>query len=315
MEILKYVAWVLAFGITFSGNWLFEFTVSDPETHRKRLTIYGRVALIAALSSALLAAFLTVYADVEATKKGYTLKEEKIRAENFRLQSIRFQEDISLAQKQAESERKKMVELLSAIDKNKETTPGEVQASVANILDSTEELKKGFPDLYRSFQKATTIVDIWSVAEKTRSRKIEAAFNFDKAGCGFPPFKKGVNISASINTNELLFTVTRSPDSAQFNTLDINYHNASNRNYSWSKGFEVEFEDGSVQYARCIDPEKSRCTADLTKVSDHASLYYKLREQLVESVSVMDNIGNRITFSVANEKAKHLRTLWQCIER
>lgn len=55
--ILKYLSWLLAVGVGFAGSWFFEFTVTDEDSQRKRLTRSGKwgvglalVGLVSALS-------------------------------------------------------------------------------------------------------------------------------------------------------------------------------------------------------------------------------------------------------------------------
>jgi len=69
--MMKYIALTLAFTITFIGTWFVDFTRSDEITHKKKLTKFGRYALLFALTSAALAAYQTIQTDI-------TLKKEKI---------------------------------------------------------------------------------------------------------------------------------------------------------------------------------------------------------------------------------------------
>ena len=63
MDVVKYIAWLLPTLLGFAGNWLFKFTEDDPNApDQKRLTNPGRVAIVVALFSLLLAGY-TTYAD------------------------------------------------------------------------------------------------------------------------------------------------------------------------------------------------------------------------------------------------------------
>ncbi len=65
--ILKYLAWAVANGLALAGAWFVNFTVDDG--HRKKLTLWGKLALPLALASFALALGLTIQDDLANEKK------------------------------------------------------------------------------------------------------------------------------------------------------------------------------------------------------------------------------------------------------
>lgn len=50
MIVLKYLSWMLTVDTAFVGSWFFEYTITDKETGRKKLTVWGRRGVVVGLS-------------------------------------------------------------------------------------------------------------------------------------------------------------------------------------------------------------------------------------------------------------------------
>ncbi len=89
--IAKYILLALTNILAFSGAWLFAFTDTDKATGKKKLTKWGKIALPIALILLVGGLGLTVYDDIESTKKAKTAaetaskKEEKLQGTIERL--------------------------------------------------------------------------------------------------------------------------------------------------------------------------------------------------------------------------------------
>ena len=105
--ILKYLSWLLAVGVGFAGSWLFEFTVTDKDSKRKRLTRSGKWGAGLAFIGLVSALCWTALDDMARQKEKEDLarsQEESARRQAELLQSqngVR-QGQLTIVQKQEE---------------------------------------------------------------------------------------------------------------------------------------------------------------------------------------------------------------------
>ena len=84
--LLKYPSWIITVAVRFAGSWLFEFTVTDASSKRKRLTRSGKVAASIALVGLLSALFWTILDDRERRSEKLTLAEYQDASERRQLE-------------------------------------------------------------------------------------------------------------------------------------------------------------------------------------------------------------------------------------
>ena len=98
--ILKYLSWLFAVGVGFAGSWLFEFTVTDEDSQRKRLTRSGKWGAGLALVGLVSALCWTVLDDLARQREKAALA--SFQSESARRQTELQESQAAMAQKQDE---------------------------------------------------------------------------------------------------------------------------------------------------------------------------------------------------------------------
>ena len=299
LTVLKYVSWLLTAGIPFVGSWFFEFTTTDKETSRKRLTAWGRRGVIFASLALVISLALTVATDIDFVNKQ---RESAERAARDRQNATAYQQ-------RSENALADIAKLVAAL--NSATLSPEDRAKVERAvvsLTGLEDYRKHFPDLYERLMKATTFEEVASATGEGLNRATDLRIA-NRPECakvprpgkepnsGFP----GGHFMVS-GTSALGYLIT--PAGVQFEFSD-----ASDLKSLGDNSYRLVFSDGTHSPALACKTRKSGMScADITSDPAARKTYVDMQEKTITAVQ-----SGTKRYEVAKETADAIRTTFSCI--
>lgn len=300
MMTLKYLVWILTVGTAFLGSWFFEYTTTDKETGRKKLTIWGRYGIVFAGLALVFSLSLTFWTDFEAAKKQ---KVTEAKAEQESENAVAYLKKLDIALTDMNS----ILEVIGTAQLSQEGKT-KIDHTIAN-LSGIEDYKKHFPDLYNRIINATSLTEVLPAVDEGLNRKVYERIS-DKAECavvprpsnnprvsGFPSGQFSLGGSAV-----LTFMITS--DGVELGISDYSDINS--------------LGDGSYMFLFSDDSQsnKLQCTKYKTGMSceDYVfddsvrEVYRDLQTKLVKAIRT-----NTKTYEVSNSTAEDIRTTFSCV--
>lgn len=298
--LLKYLSWILTVGTTFVGNWFFEFTTTDKETGRKKLTVWGRRGVVFAGLALACSLGLTLWTDYEAAHKQKGAEEEAARD---RANATEYQRKSETAL----ADIKSLMEAISAAPLSQEGK-NLIGREVVNLA-GVEDYKRHFPELYERIKKAASFDDMSSAIREGLSRAAADRIS-DRPECanvprssngpildGFPGDIFMVGETAVIN-----YLITS--DGVKFGFSDSSDLNSLGRG-----SYKFLFADGSESSElRCAEFKTEMSCDDKTSNDSARVVYGDLQKKSVESIKTDAN-----TYPVSESTAKAIRVTFSCI--
>lgn len=177
MMLLKYLSWMLTVGTAFVGSWFFEYTTTDKETGRKKLTVWGHRGVVFAGLALACSLGLTLWTDYEAAHKQKGAEEEAARD---RTSAAEYQRKLETSL----ADIKSLMEAISTASLSQENRVaiGKTVVHLAGI----EDYKKHFPDLYERLMKATSFDEVSSAINEGLDRAASVRIS-DRPECASVP--------------------------------------------------------------------------------------------------------------------------------
>ncbi len=302
--IVKYGSTFIALGVAFAGSWFFEFTSTDRETGKRRLTFWGKRAIIFAsislgcsivstIGSDLQSRSSTRDADIRADQAAKVAEREREAAEEFRTKSLTQTETI-----------------VAFIGKNFSKLPDDVKESARETISSLgglDALKIEYPDIYEKITGAQSFGEVKIAIQEGLDARVDARISktkeckkakIDRSGPGFPGGSEKISQSPvryfryMISSDEIFFEYTDFGPA-----VDL------------ADGYTLMFDDGSeplkVDCTRW--GRQSYCEAD-TSVQVTKTAFSRLQKSPISTIEY-----GGTTASVPAEVAARLRTTLSCL--
>lgn len=296
---LKYFTWLLTVGTAFVGSWFVDFTKTDEETNRKKLTVWGRRGVWLAAVGLALSLTLTIAEDVQTASKE---RESQKRAAEERQTALAFQQ----RSENALADIAKLVSLINSAGLSREDRT-RVQEAVGS-LNGLEDYRKNFPDLYQRLIQATTFQEVAPVIEEGLNRAVSSRI-LNRPECAKVP-RPGKEPRSGFPGGHFLvsgssgFTYMITPSGVQFE-----YTDASDLKSLGDNGYRLLFSDGtqSPQLA-CKSRKSGMSCADVTSDVDAKKVYVDMQQKTISAVQ-----SGAKRHELAKETAEAIRTTFSCI--
>lgn len=299
MIVLKYLSWILTVGTAFVGSWFLEYTTTDRDTGRKKLTVWGRRGILFAGLALACSLVLTLWTDHEAALKAKRATEE---AERERAVAAEHQGNL----KTALADIKSLMTTISAT-----SLSGKDKAAInqtVKTLAGIDDYRKYYPDLYDRLMEATSFDETSSAIKEGLYRGVAGRIS-DEPGCshlpkpsremtaGFPAGHFRLGGLGAIN-----YMIT--PDYIEFEFSDVSDVN------SLSGGkYMFAFADGSQSRdLHCKSPSTVMSCVQRTSDVQARAVYVELQKNLIVAVKTETK-----TYEVSKSTAEALRRTFSCL--
>lgn len=287
--VLKYLSWMLTVGTTFVGTWFFEYTTTDKETGRRKLTVWGRRGIVFSGLALACSLALTLWTDHEAAHK-QKRAEEKAAEEQIKL-------DVRLDDIQRFME----VTSTATLSRENKATLGRLQG--------IEDYRKQFPDLYNKFINATSFAEVSAAINDDLDRAAASRISNRPECAGFPRLIKqeiagGPPVGQfKLGKTAVLSFMIRSDD------VKFGFSECSSSNSLSHGNYTFLFEDGSESSElQCTVLKTSMSCEDTTANAGARAVYNELQKKAVVAIKT-----DARRYNVSESTAKEMRTTFSCI--
>ncbi|GAB3522046.1 hypothetical protein [Photobacterium alginatilyticum] len=314
MEWLKYIVWVITFGTTFAGAWIFEFTSPNQSTGRKEITKPGYVAMLLVLIGGALGLYLTYQGDLDKQRATNNSERYQKQSDYFQKESVKFQEEAQKAFAKANKDREVIFDLLTVLNNNKDSLNMNDRLRVAKVVNESSELEAVYPDLAKSLDEATSVDDIVDIAKEIAERNVEVRFNTDRAGCSAQFDRDEAGYFTNLTSGSLLLLVRASPYESYFKFIDLDHYSKSPEEVTnWKGVVTFNFKDLSID-SRCTTRTSSDCKITLSDGSSKTMrLFSQLRDNSLLSIEAPRVNGGKSKYSFSDKASDELRSRFKCI--
>ncbi|GAB3530722.1 hypothetical protein [Photobacterium alginatilyticum] len=314
MEWLKYIVWVITFGTTFAGAWIFEFTSPNQSTGRKEVTKPGYVAMFLVLIGGALGLYLTYQGDLDKQRARNNSERYQEQSDHFQKESERFQEEAQKAFAKADKDREVIFELLTVLNNNKDSLNMTDRLRVAKVVNESSELEAVYPDLAKSLDEANSIEGIVDIAKEIAERNVEVRFDTGRAGCSAQFDRDEAGYITDLTSGRLSLLVRASPYESYFKFMDLDHYTKSpDEKTNWRGVVTFNFTDRSID-SRCTTPTSSGCKITLSDGSSNTKrLFSQLRDDSLLSIEAPRVNGSKSKYSFTDEASDELRNRFKCI--
>lgn len=296
---LKYIGLVLTLGTAFVGSWLLEFTVTDKESGRKRVTKWGRRGVVFAGIALLTTLGATVWADYDNTRKQ---KQAAIRIETEQKNSVTYQKKLESALGDIHN-LLKTISVASLDSKEKAT----IRQTVAN-LSGIEDYKKYYPELYKQIMSSTSYAALSDAINEGLTRAVNDRISTDQKCAKIPRASSKPDTgypagSFKIGSTTFLSYLIKA-DGIMLDLMDLDSPNSLK-----GGGYFFIYSDGtkSTELA-CKHRHTGGSCQDETSQPEVQAIYQQLREKLVTAIESAHKRYN-VTSEIGNE----IRATFSCI--
>ncbi len=302
--VAKYTSTFIALGVAFSGSWFFEFTSTDKETGKRKLTYWGKRAIIFASIALGCSIVSTIGSDLQSQS---SKRDAQIRAD----QAAKVAEGERHAAEEFRSKSLAQTESIVAfIGKNFSKLPEDVKESARETISSIGGLgaiKAAYPDIYekitgaQSYSEAAKAIqeglDARVDARISKSKECETA-NINRSGRGFPGGSEMISKSPA-----RFFGYLISSDEIFFDYSDLS------PGADLDDGYTLIFNDGSEPLkVNCTSlKDNSFCKAD-TSVPETKTVFSRLQRSPISTIEY-----GGTTTNVPEEVSARLRTTLSCL--
>lgn len=294
MMVLKYLSWMLTVGTAFVGSWFVEYTTTDRETGRRKLTVWGRRGIFLAGLGLVCSLALTLWTDYDTAYK----------QNNARDNEERYQREL----KTIVADFKSLVIAISEASLSREANTVVGQAVIK--FKGIEDYQLHYPELYSSlittasFAETTQAIDKKldnAVAERI-SNKSECAAAIPKDDSG--PFEGAFPTGHFLLGESAMVTFMITSDDVRFGFSD-----ASNLNSLGNGNYKFIFADGSESLElQCKVFNTGMSCQDKTSDATAKQVFANLQLKSVVAIKT-----NNKTYEVPESVAKAILTAFSCI--
>lgn len=290
MMVLKYLSWMLTVGTAFVGSWFVEYTTTDRETGRRKLTMWGRRGIFLAGSGLVCSLALTLWTDYDTAYK----------QKNARDNEERYQREL----KTIVADFKSLVTAISEASLSREANTAVGQAVIK--FKGIEDYQLHYPELYSSLITPTWFVEITQAINNAVAGRISnepecvAAISKDDSG----PFEGAFPTGHFLLGESAMVTFMITSDDVRFGFSD-----ASNLNSLGNGKYKFMFADGSESLElQCTVFNTGMSCQDKTSDSTARQVFANLQLKSVKAIKANNKI-----YEVSESVAKAILKTFSCI--
>lgn len=299
ITFFKYLGLVLTAGTAFVGSWFLEYTTTDKDTGRRKLTVWGRRAIFFAALAIITSISANVRSDYVAAKnRKYAEIQAGIDQKASNENRVRLETALGNVEK-----------LLTAI-KSTQLNPQDketVKRAVAS-LGGVDDYKIYYPDLYQQIMTARSFGEFTEAIETGLERAANGRISDEKrcaiiprmakdSGRGFPTdgvsITKNTTLSYEINANE----------------VTIEFSDANDLNSLGGDGYAFVFTDETESaWLNCAGFKMGMSCRDGTGQPHMKAVFNELSSKQIAQIRT-----SRRRYAVADAIGKRLLTIFSCI--
>lgn len=298
--LVKYLSWMLTVGTAFVGSWFFEYTTTDKETGRKKLTAWGRRGIVLAGLALASSLGLTLWTDYEAAQKQKSAEENAMRD---RASTAENQHKLTTAL----TDMKTLLEAIKAAplsDKDRVA----IDQTVVNLA-GIEDYKKHFPDLFKRIMEATTFQDVSSAVNEGLGRAVALRISNSPECASVPrtstgPMPGGYPGGGFKLGGAAVISYLIMSDGVKFGFADY-----SDLKSLGQGSYRFVFSDGSQSNdLKCTEFRSSMSCDDNTSVSEAKAVYRDLQTKQIAEIRT-----DKSSYPVTSSIAADMKRTFSCV--
>ncbi|PSH65157.1 hypothetical protein [Phyllobacterium sophorae] len=283
--ILKYIVAGLSFGVAFAGAWFFEYTTTDKDTGRRKLTHWGKRAIVFTVLAAMIAGLSSIVSDLRAMRSADEAQQklaqseaatatERANAEQERVEAAKFRNEVLPS-----------IRVLSA---NLKYLPPRIQDEANKALQrlsGVAAIRRDYPELYSQMVNARSVDDVRKASNEAYVLRTEDRLSKTPACQAF--FTRTID-PFSLTARETFpesrsIEITLGPDGVKW---DVGDNRAEAGSVGLSRGYVYHFDDGSNLGMQCEGtPLFSSCANNTASGPEAVFTFRELQNKTIASIA------------------------------